>query len=275
MVSRAVYELLEYGDSVSLRELRLVLQDRTCIGLTSQKSFIRQVAEHTFATLTSGLDLMHLPLEQVARLRDPYVGRWEPLCSTVATGAASAVVPCMTRGSVLFTELHDLGGAIVAPSTFIHAGTDKLPKANAWHDSLARNTCCHFRLSSESLGQHAHERRRTVLHYNSYNKMWTQPSDKTVDGGNGIAAGIAAIAQDVPFGRKSLIRSLIEVGSLQIVAWGFHASVAATLVVEAKTPAWVPVVWSACCWTMAKDASSGTVCKMILLALMSTRCSST
>ena len=73
MVSRAVYELLEYGDSASLRELRLVLQDRTCIGLTSQKSFIRQVAEHTFATLTCGLDFMHLPLEQVARLRDPYL----------------------------------------------------------------------------------------------------------------------------------------------------------------------------------------------------------
>ena len=73
MVSRAVYELLEYWDSASLRELRLVLQDRTCIGLTSQKSFIRQVAEHTFATLTCGLDFMHLPLEQVARLRDPYL----------------------------------------------------------------------------------------------------------------------------------------------------------------------------------------------------------
>ncbi|OLQ11533.1 hypothetical protein AK812_SmicGene4646 [Symbiodinium microadriaticum] len=221
MVSRAVYELLEYGDSVSLRELRLVLQGRTCIGLTSQKSFIRQVAEYTFATLTSGLDLMHLPLEQVARLRDPYVGRWEPLCNTVATGAASAVVPCMTRGSVLFTELHDLGSAIAigAPSTFIHAGTDKLPKAN---DSLARNTCCHFRLSSESLGQHAHERRRTVLDYNSYNKMQTKPLDKTVDGGDGIAAGIAAIAQDVVQGRTirtEVVDSMIDRGLVGYISF--------------------------------------------------------
>ena len=121
----------------------------------------------------------------------------------------------MTHESVLFTELPDLGGAIVAPSTFVHAGADKLPNANAWHDSLARNTCCHFRLSSESVGQHVHERRRTVLDYNSYNKMWTQPSDKTVGGGDSIAAGIAAISQDVVQGRTirtEVIDSVIDRG---------------------------------------------------------------
>ena len=170
--------------------------------------------------------------------------------------------PCMTRGSVLFTELHDLGGAIaiVAPSTFIHAGTDKLPKANAWHDSLARNTCCHFRLSSESLGQHAHERRRTVLDYNSYNKMRTKPLDKTVDGGDGIAAGIAAIAQDVVQGRTirtEVVDSVIDRGrQLAVLAdsciglRGFSGNNACGGGQHSQLG--FPVLWSACCWTMGK-----------------------
>eukprot|EP00439_Symbiodinium_sp_Y106_P057515 s732_g8.t1 len=55
MVGRAVYELLEYGDAVSLRDLRLVLQSRTRVDLTSQKPLIKQMAENAFATLTSGM----------------------------------------------------------------------------------------------------------------------------------------------------------------------------------------------------------------------------
>ena len=39
--------------------------------------------------------------------------------------------------------------------------------------------------------------------------------------------------KDIRFGQKSLIRSLLEAGSLQIVALGLEASVAASLVVEA------------------------------------------
>ena len=204
MVGRAVYELLEYESCV--------WRYRTCIDLTSQKSFIRQVAEHTFATLTFGLDLMQMPLEQVTKLRDPYVGKWEPFCSTVATGAPSVAVSCMTRGSMLFTELHDLGGDFVVPSTFIRARTDKLPEANAWHDSLSGNTCCHFQLSPESVGQYAHERRRALLDYNSCNKVWTEPSYKTIGGCDGIAAGIAATANDVNQGatRMKIAGSVID-----------------------------------------------------------------
>ena len=119
MVGRAVYELLEYGDAVSLRDLRLVLQSRTRVDLTSQKPLIKQMAENAFATLTSGLDLMQLPLEQIARLRDPCIGKWKPFCNILATGAACVAVlrqhdrPCgntccqQERGRMLFQQLHD------------------------------------------------------------------------------------------------------------------------------------------------------------------------
>eukprot|EP00439_Symbiodinium_sp_Y106_P028294 s4803_g3.t1 len=77
------------------------------------------MAENAFATLTSGLDLMQLPLEQIARLRDPCIGKWKPFCNILATGAACVAVlrqhdrPCgntccqQERGRMLFQQLHD------------------------------------------------------------------------------------------------------------------------------------------------------------------------
>ena len=120
MVGRAVYELLEYGDAVSLRDVRLVLQSRTRVDLTSQKPLIKQMAEKLLCHTDFRSRLDADALEQIiARLRDPCIGKWEPFCNILATGAACVAVlrqhdrPCgntccqQERGRMLFQQLHD------------------------------------------------------------------------------------------------------------------------------------------------------------------------
>ena len=53
-----------------------------------------------------GNDYLRLPVEDVATLRNPYGGVWRPLSEVSASAALAA--HATARGSIFFTELHDL-----------------------------------------------------------------------------------------------------------------------------------------------------------------------
>ena len=115
---------VEHG-LISLKALRLCLEQRTGLDLSGCRAHIRYLAERVMETITSsmvvGCGLGRLSADKLAELRNPYVGVWEP-CLTRANcevGQTSfsfqcdsdvlAPVPAQTlaRGRILFHLLGD------------------------------------------------------------------------------------------------------------------------------------------------------------------------
>ena len=103
LVARAVVEVRQNG-FVSLRALRVFLKRYANTSLVSCKALIRRMAEEAVNSWVAPSELISLPQERIAELRNPYVGIWEP-CHLAAACRPSAVPP---RGMLLFTMMHDL-----------------------------------------------------------------------------------------------------------------------------------------------------------------------
>ena len=93
-------------DGISLRQLRVHLQESMGVDLASQKAAIRRMAEQTVEDMTSGLKVSSLPTDCLAQMRSPWIGEWEP-CARIVDG--SIAVEGRERGRQLFTPLHDMG----------------------------------------------------------------------------------------------------------------------------------------------------------------------
>ncbi|CAE7187074.1 TBA [Symbiodinium necroappetens] len=90
---------VEHG-LISLKALRLCLEQRTGLDLSGCRAHIRYLAERVMETITSsmvvGCGLGRLSAGKLAELRNPYVGVWEP-CLTRANcevGRASFSFQC-------------------------------------------------------------------------------------------------------------------------------------------------------------------------------------
>ena len=138
LVDQALQELSANGAVC----LRLILQRRTGLNLEPFRAQIRQMAEQAMLALTVGLSLPKLSEDDIVKLRNPYVGNWEPCCSLVV----EPVLPVepRTRGNMLSTELHDLnttGVMSCMPCELFFGFDDAQVLLDGWHDSLSKNTC--------------------------------------------------------------------------------------------------------------------------------------
>ena len=98
IMTSAVMKLASAQGMISLRGLRLALQDKVCINLEGRKEEIRHKTEKAVEDLTMGLP-MQLHPSRTELVRNPYHGVWEP-CGAVPETRN-------TRGRLLFTDLHD------------------------------------------------------------------------------------------------------------------------------------------------------------------------
>ena len=74
--------------------------------MVSRRAQIKELAVQAANSFTSGISLELLTKESLDALRDPYVGVWEPCCA--AHEDCPSTAPVKTRGSLLFTEQHNV-----------------------------------------------------------------------------------------------------------------------------------------------------------------------
>ena len=100
LVGQVVAVMMD-GGAVSLKALRLQLEQRLGTCLYHRRADIKHFAEQPVVQQELGYSFETLPAPKLAKLRDPYVGTWEEV---------PLVVRQLDRGRILYQSLHDHQG---------------------------------------------------------------------------------------------------------------------------------------------------------------------